>query len=262
LRRESAGGNLFVPSVAGLNFEHIHDGSSESVREEKFEPRQAPMQLRLIDAHTVEVYQPPTPRMRLESCGRYRLLEDGTIEYTFECIPRGATFRNGYLGLFWASYIHQPESTNIHFIGQPAEGPDAPRWIEAASPAHGVDSTHPPRGELPRLPHDEDFPLTLVSHRSRYVYVEPWYHGVSRGRAYVQMFRPRDRIWLAQSPSGGGRGNPAWDFQWFIPEPKVGEAYGFTMRAALLATTDRAAIVQATQPHRDALAATAPPAAK
>jgi hypothetical protein len=248
--KKGGGENLFVPPVAGLNFEHIHDGTSASVAAEKFEPRKAPMELRVIDEHTVELYQPPTPNMKLESCGRYTLLEDGAIEYTFECIPRGDTFTNDYIGLFWASYIQQPESTAIYFIGFDPRAAAGPRWKEVTSPAHGTDSTHPPAVKLPELKHDADFPLTLVYNRSKYVYSEPWYYGLSHGRAYVQMFRPRDRIWLAQSPNGGGNRNPAWDFQWFVPEPKLGEAYGFTMRAMLLATTDRDEIVKTTAAHR------------
>lgn len=251
------GENLFVPSVAGLNFEHIHDGTTASVAEEKFEPRKAPMELRVIDEHTVELYQPPTPRMKLESCGRYTVLADGAIEYTFECIPRGNTLTNGYIGLFWASYIEQPESTAIHFLGREADSKDQPRWIEAASPDHGTFSTHPPAGDLTELKHDADFPLTLIFNRSEYVYSEPWYYGLSHGRAYVQMFRPRDRIWLAQSPSGGGNRNPAWDFQWFVHEPKIGQAYGFTMRAVLVPTTDRDEIIEATVKHRQHLGTSA-----
>lgn len=244
--------NLFVPSYAGLNFEHIHDGTTAGLTE-KFEPRRFPMQLRIVDDHTVELYQAPTGNWKLESCGRYRLLEDGTIEYTFECIPRAGGYRNGYIGLFWASYIHQPQSGMISFRGRPREKDDAARWIEATSPQHGIDSTHGPAASPTLPPVDADFPLTLVNHPSSYVYTEPWYFGVSHEMALVLMFRQRDRIWLAQSPSGGGAGNPAWDFQWFIPDYRVGEAYGFVMRASYLPYESREQIERATRRHLQAL---------
>lgn len=251
-KHEKSPGNIFVPGVAGLNFEHIHDGTM-AVNSEKFEPRKAPMELRIIDAHTVELYQAPTPNWKLESCGRYQLLADGVIEYTFECIPRAATFAQGYIGLFWASYISAPEDTAIHFRGREATGTGASAWLRTMTPAHGVDSTHPPAGASADIPFAAEFPLTLANHRSRYVYTEPWYYGVSHGMALVQMFRARDQIWFAQSPNGGGNRNPAWDFQWFIKDWKVGEAYGFVMRAALVPFESRAQIEKITQEHRAVL---------
>jgi len=241
--------NLFVPNYAGMNFEHIHDGTL-AVNAEKFEPRKSPMELRVINEHTVELYQAPTPNWKLESCGRYELLDHGVIQYTFECIPREDIFQNGFIGLFWASYIHEPEDKSISFLGHEAGGKAKARWIKGVTPSHGVESTHPPSGELPKLKIDPEFPLTLVNHRSRHVYDEAWYYGVSHGMAYIAMFRQRDRIWFAQSPTGGGATNPAWDFQWFIPNYKVGQAYGFVMRLAYVPFENREQIERATLLHR------------
>jgi hypothetical protein len=249
LKRGEQDNNPFIP--VALNFEHIHDGTL-TVNKERFEPRAFPMELRKIDEHTAEVYQAPTPNWKLESCGRYHLLEDGTVEYTFECIPRADLFKNGYIGLFWASYIKEPEDRAIHFLGHGIED-SAPRWIRAVTPKHGTESTHPPAGNVPNLKLDPAFPLTLVSGRSKYTYAEPWYYGVVRGHAIVQMFRARDRIWLAQSPDGGGGKNPAWDFQWFVPDTKVGDAYGFVMRMAYIPYESREQVQMQTRPHREAL---------
>lgn len=224
--------NLFVPAYSGLNFEHIHDGTNQP-RDVLFEPRRVPMELRVLDDHTAELYQKPTPFWGLESCMRYDLLPDGTIEMTFECIPRKAAFKNGYMGLFWASYIDKPESMEIHFRGTD-EGGRTAEWKRGVTPAHGAQATHRPAADTRTFTRAADFPLELPFGFSQFRHTDPWYFGVCRGVAFLQMFREKDQVWFSQSPSGGGNGNPAWDFQWYIPDPKVGQVYQLKMRAAYL----------------------------
>ncbi len=245
--------NLFVPAYAGLNFEHILDGTTQD-RAILFEPRNAPMELRAVDEHTAELYQKPTPHYGLESCLRYRLLDDGAIEMTVECVPRKKSFKNGYVGLFWASYIHQPESLDIHFRGHAAEGPPGRDWVRGITPAHGVLATHPATGDRREPAHDADFPLTLVFNLSRHRYAEPWYYGVSHGMALLYVFRPQDMVRFSQSPSGGGRGNPAWDFQLLIPDYEVGRRYQMVMRAVYLPYESPEQVEKAAAPHRKELA--------
>ncbi len=229
LSHEKRPQNLFVPFYSGLNFEHIHDGTVQS-RAALFEPRVDPMQLRVVDRYTVELYQKPTRHWKLESCHRYELLPDGTIQMTMECIPRAKAYRYGYIGLFWASYIHRPESKAIHFWGySPQE--NHPHWITATTPSHGVNAVHRARGDQRQFEHQSGFPLPLVFGFSSYRYEEPWYYGVSHGMALLFVFRPQDQVRLTQSPTGGGRTNPAWDFQGFIKPYEVGKLYRLVMRA-------------------------------
>jgi len=235
LKHERQPQNIFVPAYSGFNFEHIHDGTAKE-RNILFEPRQAPMQLRIIDPHTAELYQGPTPHWGLESCLRYQLLEDGMIELTFECIPRRDTYKNGYIGLFWASYIHRPQSRDLHFLIPEAESATTPswrregKWVRASAPAHGVLATHRAANDSREFKYDPEFPLTLVFNFSNHRYAAPWYLGVCREMALIQIFRPQDQVRFSQSPSGGGEGNPAWDFQWFIPDYKIGQRYQLVMR--------------------------------
>jgi hypothetical protein len=243
--------NLFVPSYAGLNYEHIHDGTTQE-RGILFEPRSAPMELRVVNERTVELYQASTPTWKLESVLRYEMLEDGTIEMTLECIPRAKTFRNGYIGLFWASYIHQPESIDIHFRGSTRRD-GKPEWQRGVTPSHGVLSTHLSQDDDRDFEHDEDFPLSLAFNRSNQFFSEPWYFAASHGMAFVQMFRLQDEIRLTQSPSGGGNGNPAWDFQWFIPDYEVGRLYRMVMRAQYVPFESAEQIQRVSRANRSAL---------
>ncbi len=71
--------------------------------------------------------------------------------------------------------------------------------------------------------------------------------------AFVQMFRAKDRLWLAQSSTGGRATKPAWDFQWFVPDFKLGDTYGFVMRAAYLPFEGRAQNEKSTKQHRAVL---------
>jgi hypothetical protein len=256
LTHESRKRNVFVPLYAGLNFELIHDGTKVS-RDRMMEPRRAPMELRKVDDFAAELHQAPTPTWHLESCTRFRLLEDGTIEMAFECIPRKAVFEQGYIGLFWASYIDKPESKAVHFIGRPRSAPaeTKPDWIDAITPKHGVESTHVASFDDRQLKPAADFPMNYMAFSySKYHYAEPFYYGVSHGMAAAMVFRKQDLIRFTQSPSGGGQGNPAWDFQFMIPDYQVGKAYGFVMRLVYAPFKDRQTLDAICRRHVKALA--------
>ena len=85
-------------------------------------------------------------------------------------------------------------------------------------PQHGIAANHRPSGSTWDPPLDPGFKIPLAAGHSDFEYLYPFYFGRSGENVLVMMFeRGRDggELRFAQSPSGGGSGNPAWDFAYF-----------------------------------------------
>ncbi len=228
--------SLFVPAYAGLNFEHVLSGDAASFAWDIFEPRRAAMTLVRTSGNRVELRQERTANWPLKSTISYELSDDDAIDFTIACVPLADAWKkHGYIGLFFASYIAAPEDMAIHFIGRsrPGRGESKPRWIRHVPAKHGEQACHRAVGADWDPGFDEGFKISLASGHSDLEYVYPFYYGVSHGKMLVLMFEKPSKdaeTRFAQSPSGGGAGNPAWDFLFLKRGYEVGKEFKFKAR--------------------------------
>ena len=219
--------SVFVPFYAGFNLEHIFGGDSLAPL---FEPRKAPMELFRIADDEVLLYQAPTPLSKVESQMRFKVVAPNYIDVEFRCIFHSKDFfKHNYAGLFFASYINAPEDKKIYFRGI-KNGNMNPEWVAAFSNKHGVKSTHRWIRDTNTLYFAPNFNATLASHFSDYRFTQPFYYGRFHNMALAYMFSPAANIRFSQSPTGGGAKNPAWDFQFIIPNFKTEHPYVFHAR--------------------------------
>jgi hypothetical protein len=219
---------VFKPSIAGFNLEHIFSGDSLI---QFFEPRLNPMTLCRKSEYEVLLYQEATPVSGVESLTEFRLVEPCYIDVTFRCILHNTQyFSHGYAGFFWASYINNTEDSNIYFKGI-TEGSTSKKWITAFSEVHGTKSTHKGINDNYDLYFAPGFEAKLPKNYSEYRFSEPYYYGRFHNMVLAYLFKSSETIRLAQSPTGGGgNGYPAWDFQYIVPNPKIGKVYSFRAR--------------------------------
>lgn len=228
--------NLFVPQYAGLNLEHYFNGDDRTYGWDIFEPRRAPMTLSRLSKRGVELRQERTEHWPVRGRLIYEVNGE-SVDLTYRGVPlEPLADKHGYLGVFFASYIHAPDDMAIHFIGRsrPGRGDPTPRWIRHLPPSHGTAANHRPAGSAWDPSFDDGFKVTLASASSDYEYVYSFYYGRSGENVLVQMFdapRAGGELRFAQSPSGGGRGNPAWDFVYYCTDPKVGREFRCRVRA-------------------------------
>ncbi|MEW6305674.1 MAG: hypothetical protein AB1705_19520 [Verrucomicrobiota bacterium] len=239
--------SLFVPTVAGLNLEHIFNGEPAEAPEIFFEPRHAPMTFKRISETEAELHQPPTPTYYVECWTRFKLVAPHYIDLSFRCVAHQHVFPRGYLGLFWASYINAPDDKSMYFLGG-LEG-QAPLWTQLASQRHNDESTVRHRNDDLNLTFAPEKRDALFKNLSPMRYDEPFFYGLFDNHIWITMFDRADGIRLTQSPSGGGAdkerrtSNPAWDFQFIIRRCEVNKEYGFKARCAFRERCSRAEVL-------------------
>lgn len=243
-RREPT--NLFVPTVAGLNFEHIFDGDKfdrDGSRSIFFEPRNAPMEFRKISDTEAELHQPPTPTFHLESWTRFTLSPPHAIDMHFRFRATQHVFAHGYIGLFWASYMNGPADKSIYFR-------QANLWQQLCTQKHNDESTLLHVRDNFEARFSPGYPEALFRNFSPLRYEEPFYYGNFRDMTVLFLFDRTEGIRFTHSPSGGGLNkeqqttNPAWDFQYLVPKYEVNREYGFRMRLVYRPKCSRAEILE------------------
>jgi hypothetical protein len=247
--------NLFVPSVAGLNFEHIFDGAkrdTDNSRKIFFEPRHAPMTFKKLSDTEAQLHQPPTPTFHLESWTTFRLSPPDAIDMTFRCRPTQHVFEHGYIGLFWASYINAPDDKSLYFRG-------GKLWQQLCTQRHNDESTVRHRDDTLELKFRADLGDALFRNFSPLRYDEPLYYGLFRKQIVMLFFDRTQGIRFTHSPSGGGvtteaqTTNPAWDFQYIVPRYEVLKEYGFRARLIYRERCDRATVLREYEKWRASL---------
>jgi hypothetical protein len=257
LMHKSEATNLFVPTVAGLNLEHIMDGDQElrdvgGERKVFFEPRNAPMTFKKLSDSEAELHQEPTPTFQLESWTRFKLVAPHYIDINFRCRPTQHVFKHGWFGLFWASYINAPEDKSMYFRG-------GKQWQQLCTPRHNNQSTV--------LHKDDPFDMkftpalgdALFKNLSPLTCDEPFFYGLYRKQVFILMFDRGPGIRFTHSPSGGGgnpqleTSNPAWDFQFIIPAYDVLQEYSFRARAVYRERCERAEVLREVAEWRKSL---------
>lgn len=238
--------NLFVPIVAGLNFEHIFDGDKRDLDNSGkvfFEPRHAPMTFKKVSDTEAELHQPPTPTFHLESWTNFKLSAPHYIDMTFRCRATQHVFAHNYIGLFWASYINAPLDKSIYFRG-------AGLWQQLCTQFHNDQSTVRHRDDKIELKYSEGMRDSLFRNLSKFRFEEPLYFGLFHKQIYILMFDRAEGIRFTHSPSGGGVNkdeqstNPAWDFQYLIPRYEVKKEYSFRARLAYREACSRAEVMK------------------
>jgi hypothetical protein len=245
--------NLFVPAVAGLNLEHIFDGDRQDTDGSGkvfFEPRHAPMTLKSLGEQEAELHQPPTPFSHLESWTRFRLVAPHYLDFHFRCRPRQHAFKHGYIGLFWASYLHAPLDKSIYFR-------HGRLWQQLCTQRHNDESTVRHIDDRFELTFSQGYRDCLYRSLSPLRFDQPFYYGLSRGMTFLLMFESPTGIRFSHSPSGGGADakaettNPAWDFQFIVPKHEVNQEYAFRARVVYRERCGREEVLREVAAWRD-----------
>src|SRR5437773_855494 len=156
----------------------------------------------------------------------FKLVAPHYIDMIFRCKPHQHVFTNGYIGLFWATYINSPENKSIYFR-------DDKGWVQLCTQTHNDESTVVHVADKFELKVAPGTRQTLYRNLSPLRFSDPLYYGHFGNHIYIIMFDRTEGILFAHYPSGGAPPSatePAWDWQYIIPTSEVVHEYGYLAR--------------------------------
>ncbi|MDP6598758.1 MAG: hypothetical protein QGI86_23220 [Candidatus Poribacteria bacterium] len=242
------GANLYRDDAVGINFEHIFNGAKEQYDISMFTPRQDPCHLKQVRANRYELHWPSKgSKWGMEARMVYDLSKEDQVDLVFECTPTVDLYSQRFAAMMWASYMHCTHDRKIHFWG--TEG-DRTGWV-AFGEGTGKDFEVGTVSyvAVPNLPYEEEAQtLNLIEH-PRKKFITPFYYGLIDGDhdletisdklLYLVLFDQTNPIRFAMwnfftdETGDPASHSPAWDWQYVIRDPEVGQSYGYRARVVV-----------------------------
>lgn len=241
------GESLFRPDAVGLNFEHIFDGTASNRDHAMFTPRNDRARIEVHSARSASLHWPAEDSAwGIECTIVYAFRDDHAIDIEFTATPHTKLGDLGYVAFMWASYMNHTRERSIHFYGK-SNGHEG--WVAFGEETDdGFETgTVACEGVAPLPFEDGAQTLNLIEHPAK-TFTLPFYYGLVDGdgdpntdcdtMAYVMMFDQRETVrfamwnFIKNSAGEAEPHSPAWDWQYVVRNPHVGERY--QLRARLL----------------------------
>ena len=239
------GANLFRDDAVGINFEHIFNGAKAQHAISMFTPRHDPCHLKQVGESRFQIHWPSQgSQWGIDARMVYDLSKAGQVDLEFECTPTKAVASQGFVAMMWASYMHRAVDRKIHFWGKTG---DRRGWVEFGE-GKGNDIevgtvSHAGSKDLPFEPGSQT--LNLIEHPGK-KFITPFYYGILDGDhdlkttddhlLYLVLFDQTDAIrfamWNFFKDDAGlpDTHSPAWDWQYVMRNPQIGQRYGYRAR--------------------------------
>ncbi len=248
--------SFYRDTMVGLNFEHIFNGAAADEAISMFTPRKDPNTLHVTSPRTASLHWPAADSAWAIDCTMtYTFVEPDAIDMEFSATPRKETWPQGYLAFMWASYMNRTVERPIHFWGTDGTREGWMSFGEDTEKAPGFEVGTVAFQGAPLLPYESGSKtLNIIEHPTKR-FVLPFYYGLLDGDhdlkttddrlAYVLMFDQaapmRFALWNFINNDDGKADphSPAWDWQYVIRAPKVGQTYGYRMRVVVTPFTTR-----------------------
>jgi hypothetical protein len=177
----------------------------------------------------------------------YDLSEEGQVDLVFECTPAVDLYSQGYAAMMWASYMNCTVDRKIHFWG--TEG-NRTGWIAfGEGTGNDFEVGTVCYAAARNLPYEEEAQTLNIIEHPRKRFITPFYYGVIDGDhdldttgdrlLYLVLFDQTDPIrfamWNFFRDDDGvpNTHSPAWDWQYVIRNPEVGQRYGYRARVVV-----------------------------